>query len=61
MRTFRQLALPLDMAELTSPPIDPSVTGVTPVAGADGATAEDENLSETLYIQNLNEKIKIPG
>ena len=36
------------------------VQGAVTVAAVAAAPAEPEHVSETLYIQNLNEKIKIP-
>lgn len=49
----------------TLPPpeaVQPTISDPTDgVAAAPAAPQEPENVSETLYIQNLNEKIKIPG
>lgn len=54
------------MAELVAPPVlmdtntdTDGVAGAAPVPAA--APQEPEVVSETLYIQNLNEKIRIPG
>ena len=43
--------------------VEPSTNGLEPAAQAPTATppAEAENACETLYIQNLNEKIKTDG
>lgn len=60
------------MAELAAPPLAPDamqgvIAAPAPVSGAIVAAAppapppQPEHISETLYIQNLNEKIKIPG
>lgn len=62
------------MADIAAPPVAPNaaqgvIVAPAPVPGAidvqpDGAPAppaEPEVASETLYIQNLNEKIRIPG
>lgn len=62
------------MADIAAPPLAapplaadatmqamPSIAAPAPVAPAAAAEpAPEENASETLYIQNLNEKIKIP-
>ncbi|KAI0931218.1 hypothetical protein AcW1_001320 [Taiwanofungus camphoratus] len=59
------------MAELAAPPLAPDamqgvIAAPAPVSGAIVAAAppapppQPEHISETLYIQNLNEKIKIP-
>ena len=57
------------MAELTAPPVPHDATTIAapvPVSGmpsqdlATAAPVPEENATETLYIQNLNEKVKIP-
>ncbi|KIJ66541.1 hypothetical protein HYDPIDRAFT_109590 [Hydnomerulius pinastri MD-312] len=50
------------MADVQAAPVDPNSAQVVPPASAPGATAipeQPEIISETLYIQNLNEKIKV--
>lgn len=59
-----ELAAPPVMADGTQIPaanisVPVPVTSAAPSAPA--APQEPEFISETLYIQNLNEKIKIPG
>lgn len=50
------------MADVLPPPAPDAMEGVVAAAPeAPAAPAEPENISETLYIQNLNEKIKIDG
>ena len=62
---------PLNGAPLAAPPITPldglsqaPIAAPVPLAaavpGAPTAPPQDEFVSETLYIQNLNEKVKIP-
>lgn len=55
-------ALPVAMDDVSNP-IDINAMQVTsiPAAPVIPAEPEPENASETLYIQNLNEKIKIDG
>jgi U2 small nuclear ribonucleoprotein B'' len=50
------------MAEVAASSAPDSMQGVVPSASAEVVVPEEpENISETLYIQNLNEKIKIDG
>jgi hypothetical protein len=50
------------MAEVAAPPAPDAMQGVVSSAPAEIAAPEEpEHISETLYIQNLNEKIKIDG
>ncbi|KAE9397412.1 hypothetical protein BT96DRAFT_71958 [Gymnopus androsaceus JB14] len=54
-------ALPVPMDAMANPVIPPDMDAmqVTPTPAVPEIPAEPENPSETLYIQNLNEKIKI--
>ncbi|KIM82314.1 hypothetical protein PILCRDRAFT_475666 [Piloderma croceum F 1598] len=47
------------MAEVAAPPAPDAMQDVLSSTPVDAAPVEPEHLSETLYIQNLNEKIKI--
>lgn len=50
------------MAEVAAQPVPDAMEGVAAAAPeAPEVPAEPEYISETLYIQNLNEKIKIDG
>jgi hypothetical protein len=50
------------MEEVTAPPASDAMQGVVPSdAPATAEPEEPEQISETLYIQNLNEKIKVDG
>lgn len=50
------------MAEVAAPPTPDAMEGVAAAAPEVPAVPEEpEYISETLYIQNLNEKIKIDG
>lgn len=50
------------MAEIAAPtlPSDPAAAAAVQPAQAVAPPAPEENATETLYIQNLNEKIQIP-
>lgn len=51
------------MADVQAPPLNQTPAQVAPAA-PDAATeppSQNEVASETLYIQNLNEKIKVDG
>jgi hypothetical protein len=50
------------MTEIAAPQPSDAMQGVVSSAPVEVATPEEpEHISETLYIQNLNEKIKIDG
>ena len=49
------------MEEVTASPAPDAMQGVVSSTPAEVPPEEPENISETLYIQNLNEKIKIDG
>jgi hypothetical protein len=50
------------MAEVAAPPPPDAMQGVeSSLPSESAAPQEPEYISETLYIQNLNEKIKIDG
>lgn len=49
------------MAEASAPPAPEAMQDVISMEPAPDVPAEPEFISETLYIQNLNEKIKVDG
>lgn len=50
------------MAEVSTPPAPDAMQDIVTSAPTEPPVpAEPEHISETLYIQNLNEKIKIDG